>query len=475
MMPEQTTLEQSPPEQQNAVAITTGGAAQHNTVRNVNLITRYEYKKRVTQRSFIIITIIMLVLIVIASFVPTVIQYIAAHSANSQTKITVVNNAGTIAGLNEGALSNYINTALNGTTNSTTGQGSSGKAQFVLHTANAANIDSLKNQVKNGSLDILLVLDRPSGQDISFTYYTTADSTSDSHVSQVQALANQLTVLDKSSRLGLTPSQTSSLFAPPQFSDVNLSQTQNTRSQSEVVAGYVLAYIGNVLIYMAVILYGLGVAMGVAEEKSSRIMEILVNAATPFQLLAGKVIGIGAAGLTQMALFVVVGIGALLLQLPLQTALFGSNAGGLSLNIAGASITLLVLLLVYFILGFLLYATLYAALGALVKRQDEVQNAVQPLTLLLAVGYIVSFFGVYTPDALWFKVISYVPFWTPTTMLVRVAGGAAAWWEIVITIVLMIVAIFVCAFIAGRIYRFGVLMYGQRPGLGQLVRLVRKG
>jgi ABC-2 type transport system permease protein len=477
MMPEQTTLEQSPPEQLRAVAITTGGAAQHNTVRNVNLITRYEYKKRVTQRSFIISTIVMLVLIVIASFVPTVVQYITAHSASGQTKITVVNNAGTIAGLNGGTLSNYINAALNGTSNSTTGQGSSGNAQFVLQmtsTANVADINSLKNQVKNGSLDILLVLDRStSSHDIGFTYYTTSNPTSDSNVSQVQALANQLSVLDKSSRLGLTSAQTNSLFASPQFSDVNVGQTQNTRSQSETVAGYVLAYVGNILIYMAVILYGMGVAMGVAEEKGSRIMEILVNAATPFQLLAGKVIGIGAAGLTQMALFVVVGISALLLQLPLQTALFGSNAGGLSLNIAGASITLLLLLLVYFILGFLLYATLYAAFGALVKRQDEVQNAVQPLTLLLAVGYIVSFFGIYTPDALWFKVISYVPFWTPTTMLVRVAGGAVEWWEIAFTIVLMIVAIFVCAFIAGRIYRFGVLMYGQRPGLGQLVRLVR--
>ncbi|MHB8600461.1 MAG: ABC transporter permease [Ktedonobacteraceae bacterium] len=475
-MPEQTTLEQIPPEQQSAVTITTGGAAQHNTVRNINLITRYEYKKRVTRRSFIISTIVMLVLIVLASFIPTVVQYIGAHSANGQTKITVVNNARTIAGLNNGALSNYINTALNGTTNSTTGQGSSGNAQFLLQmtsSANAATINSLKNQVKNGSLDILLVLERTSSHDIGFTYYTTTNPTNDANVSQVQALANQLAVLDKSSRLGLTPAQTSSLFAQAQFSDVNLSQTQNTRSQGEIVAGYILAYAGNILIYMAVILYGIGVAMGVAEEKGSRIMEILVNAATPFQLLAGKIIGLGAAGLTQMALFVVVGIGALLLQLPLQVALIGSNAGGLSLNIVGTSITLLLLLLVYFILGFLLYATLYAALGALVKRQDEVQNAVQPLTLLVAVGYIVSFFGIYTPDATWFKVISYVPFWTPTTMLVRVAVGAVAWWEIAVTIALMIVAIFVCTIIAGRIYRFGVLMYGQRPGLRQLVRLVR--
>jgi ABC-2 type transport system permease protein len=475
-MPEQTTLEQKAPEQQSSVTISSGGAAQQNTLRNINLIIKHEFKKRVSQRSFIISTIVMLVLIVIASFVPTVIQYIVVHSTSAQTKITVVNNAGTIAGLNDGALSNYINTALNGTTNTTAGQSSAGKAQFVLQmmsSANAADINNLKNQVKNGSLDILLVLDRTSNQDVRFAYYTTSNPTNDAHVSQVQALANQLTVLDRSSRLGLTPAQTSGLFAQPQFSDVNLSQTQSTRSQSEIVAGYVLAYIGNVLIYMAVVLYGMGVAMGVAEEKSSRIMEILVNAATPFQLLTGKILGLGAAGLTQMALFVVVGIGALLLQLPLQSALFGSNAGIVNLSIAGASISLLLLLLVYFILGFLLYATLYAAFGALVKRQDEVQNAVQPLTWLLVIGYVVSFFGIYTPDATWFKVISYVPFWTPTTMLVRVAGGAVAWWEIAITIALMIVAIFVCAYIAGRIYRFGILMYGQRPGLGQLARLVR--
>jgi ABC-2 type transport system permease protein len=174
-----------------------------------------------------------------------------------------------------------------------------------------------------------------------------------------------------------------------------------------------------------------------------------------------------------MACFVAVGIGALLLQLPLQSVLLGSNGGVLNLSITGASITLLVLLLVYFILGFLLYATLYAAMGALVKRQDEVQNAVQPLIWLLAIGYIASFFGIYSPDAAWMRVISYVPFWTPTTMLVRIAAGGVAWWEIALTIGLMMVAIVVCTCISGRIYRFGVLLYGQRPGLGQLVKLVR--
>ncbi len=476
-MPEPTTLEQNIPDQQSAIEVSAGGAAHQNTLRNVRLITGHEYKKRVRQRSFIISTIVLLVLVVIATFVPTVIQIISAHATNSQTKIIVLNNAGAIAGLSDSALNSYINSSLNGTSNAssaTTGQSSSGNAQFAVSTTSTGDVSSLKSQVKDGKLDILLVLDRAPNKDLQFTYYTTSDPSSDGNVSQVQALASQINVFDRSSRLGLTPTQTSSLFAPAQFSDVNLGQPQsNNRSQSDIVAGYILAYAGNILIYMAVVLYGMGVAMGVAEEKSSRIMEILVNAATPFQLLAGKIIGIGAAGLTQMALLVVVGIGALLLQIPLKEALLGSNTGGLNLNITGASISLLVLLLLYFILGYLLYAALYAAMGALVKRQDEVQNAVQPLTFLLVIGYVVSFFGIYSPDALWFRIVSYVPFWTPTTMLVRVAAGGVSGWEIPLTVVLMIAAIVVFTYIAGRIYRYGILMYGQRPGLGKLFKLVR--
>ncbi len=285
-------------------------------------------------------------------------------------------------------------------------------------------------------------------------------------------MAQQLNFLDAAHRLGLTAAQTNSLFAQPDFSVVNTGQSQN-RPVSEIVTGYILAYAGNILIYMAITLYGMGVATGVAEEKGSRIMEILVNAATPFQLMVGKIVGIGAAGLTQMAGIVIIGIGALLLQNPIQTALFGTSSGLLNVNITSVSISFLLLLLLYFLLGFLLYATLYAALGALVKRQDEVQNAVAPLTFLLVFGYIVSFFGVYTPDATWIKVVSYIPFWTPTTMLVRIGVSQVAGWEIAMTIGLMLLAIAICAWIAARIYRFGVLMYGQRPGLGQLARLVR--
>jgi len=466
---------EAPEQEKSAIAVRIGrGAANQQTPRNIGLIIGREFKNRVTQRSFRISTIIILILIVVGACVPTLIQYFSSKS-NAHTNIVVVNSAGAIGGLEDDTLTKYIQASLNGTsTTPTPGQNTSANSLFAITTETPNSIDDLQKRVKNGSLDILLVIDRTASRNLHFTYYThTAPSGNDTTQSQIQAIAEQLNFRDQASQLGLTPTQTGSLFTQPQFTAVNTQQNQDTRSQSEKTTGYLIAYAGVVLIFMSVYLYGVGVAMGIAEEKGNRIMEILANAATPFQLMVGKILGLGAAGLLQMACFVAVGIGAFLLQAPLKDALLGSSGGELTIYITGTSITLLLLLLVYFILGFLLYATLFAAMGELVKRQDEVQNTVQPITWLFMIGYIISLVAISDSNATWVKVISYIPFWTPTTMLMRIGTGVVSWWEIGLTIVLMIAAIFVCALISARIYRLGILMYGQKPSLGQLVKLVR--
>lgn len=463
---------ETPASQQSTLTIGRGGVAHQQTLRNIGLITSYEFRKRVKQRSFIIVTALMLVLVILGACVPTAVQYFTSISS-SQTKMVVVNNAGTIARMNNDGLSRYINATLNGTA---PGSNAPGKSAYSVSMAPAgSSIGHLQQQVKDGSISILFVFDRAANGDLRFTYYTNTSSSGlngDPHLSGTQSLSSQLNVLDRASRLGLTLAQTSSLFAPPVFLTVNTGQSG--RSAAETITGYILAYVGILLIFMSVYMYGYAVATGVAEEKSSRIMEILVNAATPFQLMVGKVVGIGAAGLAQMASLVFVGIGALLLQTPLQALLFGSSSGGLNLDITDASVTMLLLLLIYFLLGFLLYATLFAAMGALIKRQEELQNIVQPVMWLFLIGYLVSFVGFSNPDAAWVKVISYIPFWTPTTMLMRIGMGNVAWWEVALTVGLMLAAIFLCAVISARIYRFGVLMYGQKPGLRQLAKLVRR-
>jgi ABC-2 type transport system permease protein len=222
-------------------------------------------------------------------------------------------------------------------------------------------------------------------------------------------------------------------------------RTQSTRPTNEIAAGYVLALARAYLLFYGVTAYASAVANGVAEEKSSRMMEILVTVATPLQLMVGKIVGIGAAGLTQMGSLVVVGIGALLLQPPLQEALFGANGGGFTQYLTGVSIPFYLLFPVHFLLDFFLYATLFAGLGALVKRQVEVNSVIQVPLMLLIGSFLVVYLAAYAPNATWTKVLSYIPFFTSELMLVRLALGVVAWWEIVLTIALMLVAIFACA------------------------------
>ncbi len=451
--------------EQKAIAVSSSGAAAQNNLRNIGLIIAREYKNRVRARSFIITSVILLVIVFIAAFIPTIVQYITSLS-NAPTHIAIVNQADPVASLNETALISYINTDLNGTN---TGN----NAPYAITSQPSTDLGSLQSQVKNGNLDILLVIARATNGNLRFTYDTNASSTSDTNLPTIQVLAQQLTFLDTAHRLGLTSSQTQRLGASPDLAVVYTQQSQGTRPTNEIAAAYILAYAGAILIYVSVAVYAGIVAGGVAEEKSSRVMEILVNAATPFQLLAGKIIGIGAACLTQMGSLVVVGIGALLLQTPIQTALFGKNTGGFIQYLTGLSIPFYLLFLTYILLAFFLYATLYAGLGAMVKRQEEVQSAIMLPQMLLVVGYLLFFLAVFTPNATLTKVLSYIPFWTPWVMMARIAMGAVAWWEIVLTIALMLGAIYASIWFAARVYRLGVLMYGQRPSLGQLVKMVR--
>ncbi|HJT58058.1 MAG TPA: ABC transporter permease [Ktedonobacteraceae bacterium] len=464
---ERETSAQNLPEQRHtSVAVSSGGAAALQNWRNIRLIIGREYKNRVTQRVFIITSIILLAIVFLAPFIPTVVQFVQSIAARSgsQTQVVVVNKAGAVAGLNEAMLTSYISSQLNGTTTTS-------PAPYAVTSQPPASLSNLQSQVKHGKLDILLVLDRSPQGDLQFLYDSSADPNNDSNLSTIQTLAQQLTVLDTAHRLGLTPSQIRNLFAPPSLTIAYTQQSQSVRPANEIAASYVLALAGIYLLFYAVLGYAMTVANGVAEEKSSRVMELLLNAATPLQLLAGKIVGIGAAGLSQMVCLVVVGIGALLLQAPLQAALFGANAGGFALFLTGVFLPFYLLFLVYFLLAFFLYATLFAGLGAMVKRQDEVASATQVPLMLIIIAWIPIIFGISSPNAPWMKVLSYFPFWTPMLMLVRIALGAVAWWEIVLTIALMLAAIFACTWFAARLYRLGVLMYGQRPGLGRLIKV----
>ena len=175
-----------------------------------------------------------------------------------------------------------------------------------------------------------------------------------------------------------------------------------------------LAYFFTIVMFMAIMLYGTWVAQGVVEEKSSRIMEIMINAATPRDLLAGKVIGIGAAGLTQLLPMLLAGGLVFGLQKPIARAFDVDTSSLPDMDFGAVSMSSIGWFLVYFLLGFTLYAALYAALGSLVSRQEEVSQAISPMMTVMLVGYFAAFFTMWMPDSLFARVLSIFPLTAPS-------------------------------------------------------------
>jgi ABC-type Na+ efflux pump permease subunit len=237
---------------------------------------------------------------------------------------------------------------------------------------------------------------------------------------------------------------------------------------SEYAGRRIVGVVFVVLIFITLVIYGMWVAAGVVAEKTSRVMELLISAASPAELVTGKVIGIGLAGFVQYVAILVPALATLLLQDRIAVALLGSSSG-LDVSLGALSPGLLVAYGSFWVLGFVLYALIYAAAGSLVSRAEDLQVLALPLSLIAIVGYIQAVMALTGGIGPLIRVASYVPFWSPFVMLTRLTIGRVEPWELALSFGLLIATIPIVAFIAVRVYSAGVLLYGQRPGARQIV------
>ncbi len=265
--------------------------------------------------------------------------------------------------------------------------------------------------------------------------------------SAVQVLAQQQAI----GELGLTPEQAQRLLQPPDLPSTSLEPA--TKEGSARVA---LATIGMVLLFMAIVFYGGFVLSGVVEEKSSRVVEVLLSRLRPTELLAGKVLGIGMVGLAQFA--VVAGSALVALALSGNTLAPETTPSTIGW------------VLFWFVLGYGFYSVLYATAGSLVSRQEEAQSIQFPITGVLLVGYFFAFAAAESPDGVAALVGSLLPPTAPMVMTVRIAQGGVPWWQIVLSVALMVVTIYGLVQLAGRIYAGAVLRLGRRVRLKEAWR-----
>lgn len=257
----------------------------------------------------------------------------------------------------------------------------------------------------------------------------------------VATTLTSLDIAEQAEDLGIDATELAELFA----GDYEVETLAADEESSESDRAF--AFFATIVLFMSIITYGSWILIGAIEEKTNRVVEVVLGSVRPHQLLAGKVLGIGVLGIAQI---VVLGTIAM-------TVMSAQNA----FDIPDAAGKVLAWAFIWYVLGFAFYAVAYAAAGSLVSRQEEAQNAAFPLTLMLMASYFIASFSI-TGENPVLRIASLLPMFAPMTMPIRMAGGDAATWEIVLSLTLMVLATYGLIRFAGRVYAGGLLQWGGR-------------
>jgi ABC-2 type transport system permease protein len=312
--------------------------------------------------------------------------------------------------------------------------------------------------VIEGDLDGLLILDKDASGIVT-GMYKAEDVTQQSLITDIEMALQQIKNKSAAESIGLNQEQLAAIYLPVSFEKESLSTT--AKSEEEAAQVYILVYVVLFFMYMSVMMYGSMIAVEVATEKSSRVMEILISSVSPVTQMFGKIFGIVLIALTQLALFIAGGFAAV----RLNENLSGSESIIQELKLNEIPISLMVYALVFFILGFFLYATLFAMMGSLISRVEEVNNLMTPVVIVIVAAFMIAMYGRENPESGFVAAASYFPLFTPMLMLLRVGMLSLPVWEVSLGIGVLIGAIALFAVIGARVYRGGVLMYGNAPSL----------
>ncbi len=253
---------------------------------------------------------------------------------------------------------------------------------------------------------------------------------------------------------GLSAAETAALMAP-----VTLNVLGKNGEHGNSRTSFLVAYVLFFLMYMVVLLYGMNVARSIIEEKTSRVFEVLLATIKPDELLAGKILGVGAVGLTQVAIWMVAA--------GLMAARLGATSG------IQISMPQVVFFIVYFALGYALYSAVAAALGAMTNSEQELQQLNMFLMMPLFFSLLMLMPIVTNPNSMLSRIVSQIPFCAPLLMDLRISISMPQPWEIALSIGLILVTIYAVLWVSSRIYRVGILMYGKKPNLPEILRWLK--
>lgn len=430
-------------------------------MNNIPLVTAREYLTRVKKKSFIIMTLLGPLLI--SAFYGGIAWISTNDNVGAKEKTVIVNDE---SGLFKGKFEK------------------TGNVNFEFR--DDFNRDSLLNSSADGFIKV--------NKDVSIN-----DELELSYESQSSLSAKETNAIERAfqteiedrrmDQMGLRKSSLDSVKASVSIQELKIDKDGNAKSSS-IIINTAIAMVLSLLIYFFIFLYGVQVMRGVIEEKTNRIVELMISSLKPFELMMGKVLGIAAVGLTQLGIWIIL---TSLLSVVI-TGIFGIDMAASApmgaempagADVAGNAkvmnilqalfdlpiLKIALLFLFFFLGGYLLYAALFAAIGSAVDSETDTQQFMMPVTLPLVFSFIVSFSVVLNDPngtlAVW---LSIIPFSSPIVMMSRLPFDGVELWQLALSMVSLVLSILGTVWIAGRIYRTGILMYGKKPSYKEIVK-----
>ena len=415
-------------------------------MKKILTVIRKEYLERVRSKSFVIGTLLGPVLMSMFILMPVLL----ADKGGDDARVVGVIDP---AGLYFDSLAEVL--------------ADQGRDNVKLELIGTGTVEEALTEMKESILDesihsgILIAVDfLDSGR---ATFYNKSVSASVMRDEALRPALNKVLREERFAAAQIPDTLFAYLAARTVWSNIGVTAEGGEEEQDEDV-GFIMAFVLIMIIYIMVILYGSHTLTAVIEEKSSRMVEVLLASIRPGDLMLGKVMGIGLAGLTQFAIW-----SAALLIISQR----GISVGDISLDTAFLTPVILINFIVFFLLGFFLYATLYAGIGAMCNTVQDSQQFHTPLVMGLVIPMMMLSLVRRSPDSTVSVVLSLIPLFSPVIMFMRVCVETPQVWQIGLSWVLMMISIWMAARMAGKLFRMGILMYGASPTWATLIKVIR--
>lgn len=395
---------------------------------NVSRVFRWEFQKNLKSAVFLVTTLMMPLIMILAAG----ISYFASTSvAREEQHIAVIDETGEFFP--------YLESYLAGS-----------PVKITLHSG--GEIKPLYHQVENGELNGYLDINAENLQDNMINYYVRDAKEMNTMI--IEEAVRAVMTRYRMEKMGLTAGEIASVTAPVAL------KVRSVSGEEASIAAMIAPFFFSIVLVVAVMISGQVLMYGVLKEKRNRVVEILLSSVTALDLLLGKILAFGLLGLLQIAIWLAVGLAA--------------ASRFIDLSEMGLTLETLIPLILFFIGGYLMFAALFAAMGATMKDAEGGSQTQGMVVLIPMIPMFASSAILMSPNAAWVRIFSYIPIFTPTTMLMRIACTTLPWWELASTFMVMMLGIAFFIYLGARIFSRGLLQFDRSISIREIGKMMRK-